>query len=88
MVDILETIELKYIPEDLVEGFLYVSKEFNSAIHLCPCGCKKEVILPLTKDGWSYTEKDGLYSFTPSILNNRYECNSHYYITNNIIDWR
>ena len=28
-----------YMPKDLKPGILYVSEEFNIAIHLCACGC-------------------------------------------------
>ena len=36
------------IPERLEEGVLYVSILYATAMHLCACGCGREVVTPLT----------------------------------------
>ncbi len=77
----------KNIPKTLDEGILYISKEFETAIHLCACGCKKQVVTPLWGDGWTLTEKDGKVTLKPSMGNWKGEKHSHYYITDNQIEW-
>ena len=85
---ILTVDRVKYIPEELEEGVLYVSKTFHTAIHLCPCGCRSKVVTPFDKTGWNLTdEADDAISLHPSIGNWQFECKSHYYITNNEIIW-
>lgn len=88
------------IPDILKEGVLYVSYEFNIAIHLCACGCGRETITPITNgniehrdhiknDPWHIWEIDGKISMTPSIGNwsGQSPYHAHYYITNNKIEW-
>ena len=31
-------------PDKLEEGILYISLRFNTAVHLCGCGCKQQVL--------------------------------------------
>lgn len=76
------------IPRDLVEGVLYISKKFSTAIHLCACGCKGKAVTPLGAGEWTLTEtKDGKITLRPSIGNwsgeNPYH--AHYLITENKI---
>lgn len=71
------------IPKDLEEGVLYISKQYNTAIHLCACGCKTQTVTPFNRpDGWVLTESNGLVTLTPSIGNfsgqNPYH--AHYFI--------
>jgi Family of unknown function (DUF6527) len=86
----------QYIPKkaNMVEGELYISKEFEIAVHLCACGCKGICATPISVDSskqghWKFTESGGLVSLTPSIGNwageNPYH--AHYFITNNKIVW-
>jgi hypothetical protein len=75
-------------PETFKPGELYISHRFHLAGHLCPCGCGGRAITPLKPDdptGWSITEKDGKVTLRASLLN-RF-CGSHYFITNNKIEW-
>jgi hypothetical protein len=80
---------MEHIPEDIKEGILYISKEFETAIHLCACGCGRKTVTPFGKGGWVLTESDGLVTLRPSIGNFRGEnpYHAHYYITNNKIEW-
>ena len=77
---------VEFIPEVKEEGFLYVSKEFELAIHLCPCGCKDQAVTSIDEGGWDYKEDGDLVTLSPSILN-RGRCRSHYYLRENKIVW-
>jgi len=77
-----------FIPNQLEDGVLCISKKFNTAIHLCACGCKIQIVTPFNReDGWVLTERDGYITLTPSIGNfsgqNPYH--AHYFITDNKI---
>jgi len=53
-------------------------QHFKTAIHLCACGCKEQVVTPLNKvTGWVLTEGPTL---NPSIGNQNFKCKSHYFI--------
>ena len=86
----LETITpqfVRLIPAELEHGILYISKEFKTAIHLCACGCGKETVTPLQGELWSIIEVNGLITLRPSIGNFNIPCKSHYFITDNKIEW-
>lgn len=70
-----------YIPEVKEFGKMYYSEDFKGASHLCLCGCGHECYLPIKQGEWSLTINNGKVSITPSILQ-RFECKSHYIITN------
>lgn len=84
----LKTVEVKlvyskYCPpkSEMEQGIIYVSKEYNGSAHLCLCGCGKDCYLPLRQGEWSFTDNNGKATITPSIQQ-RFECKSHYIITN------
>lgn len=83
----LKHVYMNNIPDKkhLDEGVVYISRKYDLAIHLCPCGCGEEVVIPISKNGWSLTEENGLITLHPSILN-RFECKSHYYIRDSKVD--
>lgn len=83
----LETRFVEYIPDKIDESVLYVSYEFNTAIHLCACGCKNKVVTPISPVQWSYTYNGESISLSPSIGNWNFECQSHYWIKNSEIIW-
>lgn len=71
-----------FIPERPIQpGTLYVSERYQTAIHLCACGCGNEVVTPLSRDGWSL---DG-NTLRPSVLNR--QCQSHYLIADGNVTW-
>jgi hypothetical protein len=70
-------------PAVFEQGVLYVSEEFDTAGHLCCCGCGEKVITPLNPAKWSLRKEDGTVSLSPSIGNWNYACKSHYIITKN-----
>lgn len=83
---------VKYIPEELEHGVLYISEEFQTAVHLCACGvCGKETVTPTGKwgeyKGWDITINNGKVTLNPSIGNWQFPCNSHYFICENKIEW-
>ena len=41
---------VEFIPENLKPGVLYISIEYSTSSHLCPCGCGQKVITPIRRD--------------------------------------
>lgn len=75
-------------PDTLEEGVFYYSPAFQTSLHLCPCGCGNEIVIPFTKDDWELLIVNNLtITVRPSIGNFYLPCKSHYYITNNTIEW-
>ncbi len=83
----IKLLKVQYLPKELNEGFLYVSKEFGVAGHLCPCGCKNKIITPLDPTEWSFKEISGKPTLFPSIGNWQLPCKSHYWIVEGTIEW-
>lgn len=75
------------IPRKLEENVLYISTEFETATHLCACGCKAKVVTPLSPSGWTLSYNGVSISLSPSIGNWSLECQSHYFIKKNKIVW-
>lgn len=73
------------IPSTMDHGVLYVSMEFATAIHLCCCGCGREVVTPFTPTDWKLTFDGVSVSLSPSIGNWNFPCRSHYIIKANRI---
>lgn len=75
--------------DEMAEGHIYISYKYNSALHLCLCGCKGKVSTPLNSKahpeaGWTITEDaQRRITLTPSIGNFQEKCKSHYIITSN-----
>ncbi len=78
---------VKYLPQELLTGVLYVSNEYALAGHLCACGCGNKVITPLGPVEWTLTERNGRPTLRPSIGNWQLACRSHYLITEGRIQW-
>jgi hypothetical protein len=78
---------VKYIPQHLDEGVLYLSMEFNTVNHLCACGCGLEVVTPLSPKSWQVTYDGEAISLYPSIGNWQFPCKSHYWIIENEVVW-
>lgn len=76
-----------FIPSRLENGVLYISKKYRTASHLCCCGCGNKVVTPLKPGGWAVTSRNGAVSLSPSIGNWSFPCKSHYWITDNRIEW-
>lgn len=75
------------IPRELKPDTLYISVEYATAVHLCCCGCGREVVTPISPTGWSLLFDGATVSLDPSIGNWSYPCRSHYWIRRNRIIW-
>jgi hypothetical protein len=78
---------VEFIPETLMEGILYVSIEYKIVAHLCACGCKREVVTPISPTDWELSFNGTSISLRPSVGNWDFPCKSHYFITRNSIQW-
>lgn len=78
---------VEFMPSELSEGILYISSRFKTASHKCACGCGLTVVTPLRPDKWRLTDKRGKISLRPSIGNWNFPCQSHYWISDNSIEW-
>lgn len=76
-----------YMPRELEPGVLYVSEEFETAAHLCACGCGSKIRTPLGPTEWSVRETPHGPTLRPSVGNWQQACQSHYLITNGEIAW-
>ncbi len=84
----LTTLQLKYvdyIPVEREEGILYLCQEYHVSCHRCPCGCGKDVILDHNR--WEYSILSDTITVRPSVWSFNLPCKSHYFITNNQIEW-
>lgn len=75
------------IPQDIGEGIIYISTSVNTAVHLCPCGCKTEIVTPFDPSEWNFTYDGETISLFPSVGVWGAECKSHYWIKKNKIEW-
>lgn len=78
---------VEFIPDDLKEGMIYVSMGFATVVHKCCCGCGKEVVTPLSPTDWKLLFDGKTISLAPSIGNWSFDCQSHYWISNNRVRW-
>ena len=78
---------VKNVPDKLEDGIVYISIEYSSIIHKCCCGCGKEVVTPLSPNDWKLIFDGKTISLYPSIGNWGLDCKSHYWITNNKVEW-
>lgn len=76
---------VELMPKEIEEGIIYISIKYATAIHKCVCGCKNEVVTPLSPRDWELTFDGETVSLYPSIGNWSFPCKSHYWITNNMI---
>lgn len=74
-------------PQTLEPGVLYVSIRHKSVLHLCACGCGHEVVTPLAPHRWRMSFNGETVSLEPSVGNSVLPCRSHYFITDNKVDW-
>jgi hypothetical protein len=71
----------------LQHGLLYVSEEFDAAVHLCACGCGSKVSTPLGPTEWFFKETPDGPSLRPSVGNWQLPCQSHYWIEGGEVIW-
>lgn len=78
---------VRFIPDTPEPGILYISREYNTATHLCCCGCGLEVVTPLNSAKWSVKDHGDSVSLFPSIGNWSFPCKSHYWIDHGRVKW-
>ncbi len=78
---------VKNIPDKIENEVLYVSMDYSTAIHKCCCGCGNEVVTPFSPTDWKLMFDGETVSLYPSIGNWSFACQSHYWITNNKVEW-
>ncbi len=76
-----------YVPDKVEPDTLYIALEFDTAVHLCACGCGNEVVTPLSPAQWAITYDGRSVSLYPSIGNWSYPCLSHYWIEKDQVRW-
>lgn len=84
----MKTLHHKFIelaPPKLESGILYVSLEYCTVMHLCPCGCGNEIVTPIAPDRWQLSFDGESITLHPSIGNEKLPCKTHYWIKNNKI---
>lgn len=78
---------VRYMPKSLEPNTLYVSDEFETAAHLCACGCGAKIRTPLGPTEWRYEDSPAGPSLWPSVGNWQQPCQSHYVIRRGEIIW-
>lgn len=77
---------VEFIPAILEEGILYITIQYRTAVHKCACGCGNKVVTPISPCDWRLIFDGKTITLKPSIGNWGFDCRSHYWITNNIIE--
>lgn len=76
------------VPSELKDGILYICIRCNVIVHRCACGCGEKTVTPIDKKyGWKMTYDGQTITLRPSIGNFSIPCQSHYYITENRVEW-
>lgn len=78
---------VRYIPAEIEEGVLYISKRYSVAVHKCCCGCQADTVTPLNPTDWQLTLDGEKVSLHPSIEKWQSPCQSHYWICRNQVVW-
>lgn len=78
---------VEIIPDNIESDVLYISTKYKIAIHMCPCGCGSEVATTISPHDWKITFDGESVSLYPSIGSWSLPCQSHYWITNNEVEW-
>jgi hypothetical protein len=79
-VQIMRPLYVEFIPRELEDGVLYISKRYRTASHRCCCGCGTKIVTPLRPTEYELIERGGAVSLEPSIGNWDHPCRSHYWI--------
>ena len=76
------------IPSNLDDGIMYICLNCNVIVHKCACGCGEKTVTPIDRNyGWIMKYDGQTVTLRPSIGNFSIPCNSHYYITENRVEW-
>ena len=86
-VDRIEPRFVRYVPDELEDGVIYIAIEYGAVVHACCCGCREKVTTPLSPAQWSLTYNGEEFSLQPSVGSGALRCGSHYFITRNEVRW-
>lgn len=78
---------VEFIPDEPVDGRIYVSLEYETAVHRCCCGCGNLVCTPLTPTDWRIRIDGPYVSLHPSVGNWSFPCQSHYWVERGRVRW-
>lgn len=78
---------VEFIPDELKERTLYVSMQYKTVVHLCCCGCGRQVVTPLAPTAWKLTFDGVSISLWPSVGSWSLPCKSHYIIEGSRAKW-
>jgi hypothetical protein len=78
---------VEFVPPQLEDGVLYISVPYDTAVHRCCCGCGGKVVTPLAPTEWRLIKHGDAVSLRPSVGNWSFPCQSHYWVSNNRIEW-
>jgi hypothetical protein len=78
---------VEFMPSKLQPGVLYVSQKYQTAAHLCACGCGEKIRTQLGPLGWEFTDEKRGPTLYPSIGNWQKPCRSHYFVRGGAVIW-
>lgn len=78
---------VEFIPIERAEGVIYVSIKYATSVHNCLCGCGSKVVTPISPTGWKLIFDGETISLYPSIGNWNLDCQSHYWVKNDRVEW-
>lgn len=78
---------VEFIPSELVDGVLYISIPYATAVHKCCCGCGEKVVTPFSPTDWKLFFDGETVSLAPSVGNWSFRCQSHYLIQQDKVVW-
>lgn len=78
---------VEFIPKELEDDVIYISMRFKTIVHKCVCGCGNKTVTPLSPTDWKLIFNGKYISVAPSIGNWSFPCQSHYWITDNRVEW-
>ncbi|MGH2958723.1 MAG: DUF6527 family protein [Solirubrobacterales bacterium] len=78
---------VEVVPENLIEGVLYVSLKYKSVSHLCMCGCGEKVVFRLAPQRFKIKFDGESVSLSPSVGNSNFACRSHYWLEHGEVEW-
>jgi hypothetical protein len=78
---------VEFVPKERLEGVLYVSIPYATAVHNCFCGCGLKVVTPISPVAWQLTFDGETVTLFPSVGNWNFPCRSHYFIRCDTVVW-
>jgi len=85
--EIFAPVLVEYVPRTLEPHAFYISEGYRTTAHLCACGCGTKVFLPLSPAEWCVRFDEAGITVRPSVGNWDFPCRSHYFITENAVQW-